>query len=870
MKYTTNTIRKMFLMFFKENNHKIIPSSSLIPKKKSNLLFTNAGMNQFQDVFLGKKKYPFSQVVTIQKCLRTGGKHNDLDEVGYSEYHNTFFEMLGNFSFGTYFKKEAILYAWNLLTDKSWFNIPKKKLFVTVYYKDKETYNIWNKIIKLSKKNIIKIYNKKNKKYESDNFWQMGDTGPCGPCTEIFFKKKNNNNQEYNLEDKSQCIEIWNIVFIQFNRINKNEIIPLKITCVDTGMGLERIASVLQNVNSNYQIDTFKKIITYISKINNLNISNHQSLNVIADHIRAAIFIINENIIPSNEHRGYILRRIIRRALCHGNKIGIKNIFFYKLTKIIISLFNNNEKDLENKKKYIINILKEEELQFHETLNKGIKFLNQEIKKLKKPEINSKIVFYLYDTLGFPIDLTKDICREQKIYINQEKLNNIILQHKKNTKNKIKKFIQNTIHTDIKTIFCGYKKNKITATIKKIFINGKEKKKILKHETGIIILDITPFFGESGGQIGDSGIIYKENVIFQVKDTQNFINAIGHIGTLCSGKMHINDIIVAEINKKKRLLIQNNHTATHLLQTTLKKILKYSIEQKGSFINDQYLRFDFTYPNKINIDEIFKIEKKINQYIQKNIIIYNKKINFEQAKSNNYIFLKNKIYQKIVRTVSIGNISKEICKGTHTHSTGNIGIFKIILNKSISSGIRRIEAITNIIALKKIQNHEKKINEIKIILKSDNTSIISKIKTLINENNDIKKENYYLNREIITYQIQTIRKKIIKIKNINFLSYEIKEKNIQLLKILIDQLKIYIHYGIIILFYKKNKKYIFIVSITKNLIKNIQANKIIEIIKNNTQGTGGGKSELAQCIGKNIKNISKIIQNIKKWINLKL
>ncbi|WP_343128070.1 alanine--tRNA ligase [Buchnera aphidicola (Takecallis taiwana)] len=865
MQYTTEKIRNMFLEFFKKKNHQIVCSSPLIPNKNCNLLFTNAGMNQFQDYFLGKKTYPFSQVATAQRCLRTGGKHNDFQEVGYSEYHNTFFEMLGNFSFGAYSKKEAILYAWELLTDKKWFNISKKKLFVTVYYKDHETYNIWNKIIQLSTDNIIKIYDKKNQKYESDNFWQMGDIGPCGPCTEIFFKKKNNINNLYNLDDKKQCIEIWNIVFIQFNKINNNEVIPLKIMSVDTGMGLERIASVLQNVESNYQTDVFKKIIKNICNINHLITTHNKSLNVIADHIRAAVFIIQEKIIPSHEGRGYILRKIIRRALFHGKKIGIKKTFLYKLVDCIIPPVIKNNQILDNKKYYIINILKEEELQFNITLNNGLKFLQKTIKQLKKNYIHHKTIFYLYDTLGFPIELTQDICRDYNIQIDQKQLDEFILQKKNNNNYNKKNTVNNIIYTNFKSKFCGYKKYETIAIVNKIFINNHETSKILKNETGVIILDKTPFFGESGGQIGDTGIIY-HNSIFNVHDTKNFMNATGHLGTLSSGKIQLYDTVFAQIDKKKRLRIQNNHTTTHLLHSALKKILKYPIEQKGSFINDKYLRFDFTYPKTIQSREIFNIENIINKNIQKNIIIKNKTIDFQKAKQKGYIFLKNKIYKSKIRTLSIHNVSKEICKGTHVKQTGEIGIAKICSYKSIAFGIKRIEMITGITALHKIQEKEKKIYDIQDTLNSDYLSLIHKIKKIINYCETIKQENNFLNQIIITSYKKKLINKIIKINQINFIMHQVNIHNTKSIKLLIKELIKKICPGIIILFYQYNKKYIFVIGVTKNLVFKIQATHIIKIINKYIKSTGGGKPELAQCTSENIVDTMKIKTYLQDWI----
>ncbi|CAL4322399.1 alanine--tRNA ligase [Buchnera aphidicola] len=870
MKYTTHIIKNMFLNFFKNHKHKIIKSSSLIPQEDSNLLFTNAGMNQFQNVFLGKIQYPFSQVVSIQKCLRTGGKHNDLNQVGYSPYHNTFFEMLGNFSFGSYFKKEAILYAWKLLTHQNWFNIPKEKLLVTVYYKDQESYNIWKDIIKLSKENIIQVKDKNNQKYESDNFWQMNETGPCGPCTEIFFKKKEC--KIYDLNNKKQCIEIWNIVFIQFNKINKNNLVPLKTASVDTGMGLERIASVLQNVHSNYKIDSMIKIKNYICKMHKLDaIKNNISINIITDHIRAAVCIIGDQILPSNDNRGYILRKIIRRALLHGNKLGIKKIFFYKLVSITIKSLKDFKEQLQQKKIYIENILKQEELQFIKTLKKGLALLRCYIKKLKNNQLDSKIIFSLYDTIGFPIDLTKNICYENNIQVNEKEIKNIILEHKKNQKNKNNNCKSiHTIHTNIKSKFTGYKNYKIITIVKKIFVNNEECQKISKNQYGIIITAKTPFFAESGGQIGDTGIIYNQKSFFKVNNTQNFINSIGHIGQLQSGMIQIHDIVTTKINLKKRILIKKNHTATHLLQASLQEELQYNIEQKGSFINEKYLRFDFSYPNIINIESIFNIENKINKKIQNNLIIQNKCCTFENAKNHGYKFLKNKYYPTNVRILTISNFSKEICKGTHVNRTGEIGIFKIISCKNISFGIKRIEAKTGTYAFKQIYEKYQIIENIQNTLHTDQNTIIPKIKKLQKNFLYLQKQNNILNQKIILVEKKKFMKKMINIKNIHFLFLQVEIQDSKLLKNIIDHIKKEITSGIIILFYKKNNKYIFIASITLNIKKIITAIQIINIIKKNINGYGGGKEELAECAGKYIHNIKNIIKNIQSQIISKI
>ncbi|MCW5197171.1 alanine--tRNA ligase [Buchnera aphidicola] len=868
MKYTINNVRKMFLDFFQKNQHTIISSSSLLPNNHSNLLFTNAGMNQFQDIFLGYKKYHFPRVTTAQRCLRMGGKHNDFKQVGYSEHHHTFFEMLGNFSFGDYFKKESILYAWKLLTNKKWFNLPKNKFFVTVYQDDQETYNIWKNIIQLPEYKIIRIGNKLHNTYESDNFWQMGDTGPCGPCTEIFFNQSNDEKiYLHNLNDSNKYIEIWNIVFIQFNRINHNKLIPLSTFSVDTGMGLERITAILQKVHSTFKIDAFQNLIKSICQINKIdNNKNHQSINIIADHIRASTFIINDNILPNHEHRGYILRKIIRRALLHGYKLGIKKNFLYKLVSSVIKYFGNFKKKLYNQQKKIENIIQTEELQFKKILEKGFDLLLKKIENIKNNKLDANTIFYLHDTFGFPIDLTQDICQEYQINIDIHELNNIISQHKKKSQQNIINKNAHTIHTNTKSIFQGYKYHTIKAKIKQIFICGEEKSTISENEEGIIILDKTPFYGESGGQIGDNGKIFTKKSIFYVNNVQHYSYAIGHIGKIQLGKIKINDIITAQIDIKKRLLIQNNHSATHLLHSALNLILKTNIHQQGSFINEKYLRFDFSHTQKINKDQISYIEKKINYQIQKNKIIYNHISNINQAQLEKYTFRKNKHYYKTIRMLTIGSFSKELCGGTHAQRTGNIGLFKITSTKTVSSGVYRIEATTGKYALNIINIQNQNMLTIQEILKVQNSEILQKIKKIIYYYTELKKENQILNHKITLYYTKQLSKNIIKIKNINFLSSEINIHKRKLLNMIIDQLKKVIHIGIIILFYQYQNKYICIISLTKNIIHKIQANKIVEIIKQYTHCSGGGKLKTAECLIDNINNFDKILPKIKLWI----
>lgn len=875
MKNTTNEIREQFLKFFQKKGHTILPSSSLIPQNDSTLLFTNAGMNQFKNFFLNPKKKKYSRIATAQRCLRTGGKHNDLENVGYTERHHTFFEMLGNFSFNDYFKKEAITYAWELLTSKEWFNINKNKLWISVYQNDEETYKIWIDVIKVSPERIIKIGDKNNCKYNSENFWQMGDTGPCGPCTEIFYNydiKKRHDFYQFLKNKNEYFIEIWNIVFIEYNRISSTEIIPLKYKSIDTGMGLERIASVLQNVNSNYKIDIFSKLIQNISHFSNKDNLNNISLKIISDHIRSCIFLIYENVIPSNEYRGYILRRIIRRMLIHAYKIGIKKNFFYKVFSHFIKNISENFHFLKEKEKKIQEILKIEEMQFSETLEKGLKILNIELKKTSDQKISGKTVFYLYDTFGFPLDLTIDICREKgiKIDINSYYLEKEKQKQKSKLGNKFYENYNEKINVNDNCVFEGYKKNTIKAMIKYIYVNKKSSSVILEGENGIIFLNKTSFYPESGGQIGDIGKLYYKKSYFIVENTKKYGNTIGHIGKMIKGKFEINSLLYTKIDKIYRNQIQLNHSATHLLHSALRQVLGNTVTQKGSLVTNTRLRFDFSYPKTINLSDIQKIESIVNSEICKNNLIKVKSCTLEEAKKKKAIALFENKYNSIVRIVSIKNFSIELCGGTHTNRTGNIGLFKIIEQSSISSGVKRILAITADQAINFLHVKENEIENISNSLKTKSVNFKEKIeKLIINLKNLEKKINILQIKENI-YQIKKITKNAENIKGVTLLinifnSYEHKS-----LKLIIDKLKKDFKTAIIIFINKNNNNFNIISGVTKDLTNYLTALDIIKIFIKHSDGKGGGKKEIAEGNSLNIINLAKVLKIIKLWINLKI
>ncbi|QJC37574.1 alanine--tRNA ligase [Enterobacteriaceae endosymbiont of Donacia bicoloricornis] len=843
-------VREMFLDFFYKKKHKIIKGSSLIPKNDTSLLFTNAGMNQFKEYFLGYKKSPYPRITTIQKCIRVGGKHNDLENVGFTNRHHTFFEMLGNFSFGDYFKKEAIFYAWELLTSSKWFNLEKKKIYITVYYTDIETYNIWYKNIGIPRKNILLIKDKNNKIYHSDNFWQMSETGPCGPSTEIFYDLGHNLKDNIKNNTYNRFIEIWNIVFIQFNKNLKEELIPLPIKSVDTGMGLERISSILEGVNSNYKLYFFQKIIKNINNFVKIKNLKNNSLKVIADHIRSSIYLISEGILPNNEKRGYILRKILRRAINHGRILGVKKPFLYKLVKIYIKYINNTEKIFLYKKyDYITNIIKNEEENFNKIINSGILLLEKEIKKSNKNFLSGKQMFYLYDTFGLSPDLIQDICINKKInFDKKEFIKYMDIQRQKSRKNiffekKINLYYENRVSK-----FDGYSNFTIYSKILDIYFNEKLTNKINEGESGEIILNITSFYGESGGQLGDIGYLEKDKKnIFQVYNTKIHGNLIIHIGKMILGSLKIDDYIFSRIDITNRLMISRNHSATHLLHSILRQKFGNGIEQKGSLITNQYLRFDFSYNYSLELEDIFDIEKKINNYIFKNIPIkiYLKKKK-ELQNNKNIIKLFNNKYGKIVRIVDIQNISQELCSGTHILSTQEIGFFIITKFLSIANGIKRIHAITHNLALDYVQKQNKNIKIISNIFRIDEKNLIKNILLDKKKINILKNNIQELEQYISLKEEKNLIKNIILINNINLIISKIYNFNPKLFNYIIKKLLKKFKKTIIFLSTKWEKKIFFIIKITTNINKKINAKEIIQKILDKNSCKVNGCANIAQ------------------------
>ena len=861
-------IRTQFLNFFEDKNHTIVPSSSLVPHEDPTLLFTNAGMNQFKDIFLGDEKKPYTKAASSQKCVRAGGKHNDLENVGYTARHHTFFEMLGNFSFGDYFKKEAINYAWELLTEI--YAIPKSKLLVTVYKDDTEAYDIWANDIGLPTNKIIKIGDNKGSKFASDNFWMMGDTGPCGPCSEIFYdhgEAIDGGPPGSKNEDGDRFIEIWNLVFMQYNRDEEGKMHLLPKPSVDTGMGLERITAVLQNVHSNYDIDIFSTLIKEAAKLSRNTPISHPSLKVLSDHIRATSFLIGDGVMPANEGRGYVLRRIIRRAIRHGYKLGIKEPFFFKLVeplnKVMGSAFNFSKE----RKKIIIDEIRLEEQNFFETIENGMVILDKAIDELKlnkKSEISGKVAFKLHDTYGFPLDLTADVCRENNITINTKEFDSAMAKQKNmarsagNFKAKV-----NIDYNGPDTIFLGYKDTSATAKLLHILKDDKSVENLKEKEKGILILDQTPFYAESGGQIGDKGVIIAKNNEFEVTDTLKIKgNIFAHIGYLNHGQLNVNDKVTASINAEHRQNVMRNHSVTHLLHKALKITLGDHVEQKGSLVDSQRTRFDFSHPKPLTLNEKKSIEQLVNDEILKNEVTKAEVMDIEKAKKSGAMMLFGEKYGEKVRVIDIG-YSRELCGGTHVSQTGDIGLFKIQSESGIASGIRRIEATSGFNVIDMLNQQEIVLGKIAKELNVGANEAENKLSQVIKQMKENEKIISQLKSKIAGNEGNNLINQAIDFGEYKFLGMQVNNLGTNELREMIDNLKEKLQSAVIILGSHVNGKVSFAVGITDNLTEKIKAGEIAKRLGEYVGGKGGGRDNFAMAGGSDINSMDIAIKNIK-------
>ncbi|QRI83626.1 alanine--tRNA ligase [Glaesserella parasuis] len=872
---TTSEIRQAFLEFFQSKGHTIVPSSSLVPENDPTLLFTNAGMNQFKDVFLGLDKRSYNRATSSQRCVRAGGKHNDLENVGYTARHHTFFEMLGNFSFGDYFKPDAIAFAWEFLTSPQWLALPKEKLWVTVYETDDEAYDIWNREIGVPAERIVRIGDNKGAPYASDNFWQMGDTGPCGPCTEIFYDHGDHiwgGPPGSTEEDGDRFIEVWNVVFMQFNRQADGTLKKLPKPSVDTGMGLERISAVLQHVNSNYEIDIFQALIKEIASLLNVTDLDNKSLRVIADHIRSCAYLIADGVMPSNEGRGYVLRRIIRRAVRHGNILGAKSAFFYQLVPTLAKAMGQAGEILTQKQAHIQKALKAEEDQFARTLERGLALLEDALTKVENKVLSGEVAFKLYDTYGFPLDLTADVCRERGITIDEAGFEREMQAQRARAQasSNFGTDYNNVIKVDGSTEFKGYEVTECEATVVALFSNGKAVEAIQSGENAVVVLDRTTFYGESGGQVGDSGVIASEICNFEVNDTQKYGQVFGHIGQLASGTLSVGDKVKAEVNTTRRHAITLNHSATHLLHSALRQVLGDHVAQKGSLVSENSLRFDFSQGEAISKADLEEIERIINTKIRENIVVTTEVMDLESAKQKGAMALFGEKYGDRVRVVDITAFSVELCGGTHVKQTGEIGLFKVVSEGAVAAGVRRIEAVTGENAIGLLHQQQQILNQSAELLKADTASLVEKIQQLQEKSKKVEKELQQLKDKLAAQAGGELAKQAQQINGVNVVVQRLENVDAKALRTMVDDLKNQLGSAVIVFATQTDEKVNLIVGVTKDLTDKVNAGELVGLMAQEVGGKGGGRADMAMAGGSQPENITQALNVATNWIQAKL
>ena len=875
MSKSTAEIRQAFLDFFHSKGHQVVASSSLVPHNDPTLLFTNAGMNQFTDVCLGLDKRNYSRATTSQRCVRAGGKHNDLENVGYTARHHTFFEMLGNFSFGDYFKHDAIQFAWELLTSEKWFALPKERLWVTVYESDDEAYEIWEKEVGIPRERIIRIGDNKGAPYASDNFWQMGDTGPCGPCTEIFYDHGDHiwggppGSPE---EDGDRYIEIWNIVFMQFNRQADGTMEPLPKPSVDTGMGLERIAAVLQHVNSNYDIDLFRTLIQAVAKVTGATDLSNKSLRVIADHIRSCAFLIADGVMPSNENRGYVLRRIIRRAVRHGNMLGAKETFFYKLVGPLIDVMGSAGEDLKRQQAQVEQVLKTEEEQFARTLERGLALLDEELAKLSGDTLDGETAFRLYDTYGFPVDLTADVCRERNIKVDEAGFEAAMEEQRRRAREAsgFGADYNAMIRVDSASEFKGYDHLELNGKVTALFVDGKAVDAINAGQEAVVVLDQTPFYAESGGQVGDKGELKGANFSFAVEDTQKYGQAIGHIGKLAAGSLKVGDAVQADVDEARRARIRLNHSATHLMHAALRQVLGTHVSQKGSLVNDKVLRFDFSHNEAMKPEEIRAVEDLVNAQIRRNLPIETNIMDLEAAKAKGAMALFGEKYDERVRVLSMGDFSTELCGGTHASRTGDIGLFRIISESGTAAGVRRIEAVTGEGAITTVHADSDRLSEVAHLLKGDSNNLADKVRSVLERTRQLEKELQQLKEQAAAQESANLSSKAIDVNGVKLLVSELSGVEPKMLRTMVDDLKNQLGSTIIVLATVAEGKVSLIAGVSKDVTDRVKAGELIGMVAQQVGGKGGGRPDMAQAGGTDAAALPAALASVKGWVSAKL
>ncbi|MDH4315691.1 MAG: alanine--tRNA ligase [Gammaproteobacteria bacterium] len=860
---TSNELRRAFLEFFRDRGHEIVPSSPLVPGNDPTLLFTNAGMVQFKDVFLGSDKRKYKRAVSSQRCVRAGGKHNDLENVGYTARHHTFFEMLGNFSFGDYFKEEAIRLAWEFLTGT--LGLQPERLWVTVFEEDDEAADIWLKKVKVDSKRFSRMGVK-------DNFWSMGDTGPCGPCSEIFYDHGPDvagGPPGSPNEDGDRYVEVWNLVFMQFDKAASGDMTPLPKPSVDTGMGLERISAVMQGVHSNYQIDLFAKLISATAKILRVKNDGSSSLNVIADHIRACSFLIVDGVLPGNEGRGYVLRRIIRRAIRHGKKLGVADSFFYKLVKPLCDEMGEAYPELPKAGAHVEKVLKAEEERFAETLDQGIEILDATIKDLKGKTIPGEVVFQLYDTYGFPVDLTADIARERGLAIDETGFEKQMTAQRDRARSasKFSAAESSAIKSDACSGFTGYDGLEEKSTIVAIFKDGQEVDSIAAGDEAAIVLDSTPFYAESGGQVGDAGVLVSGKNSFLVSDTQKSGKAIVHFGKLQGGKLQKGTAIVARVDAERRRATVLNHSATHLMHAALRKVLGDHVTQKGSLVAPDRLRFDFSHYEGVTAEQLQTIEELVNDEIRRNTAAETKHMKYDDAVASGAIALFGEKYEDEVRVLRLGDFSVELCGGTHVSRAGDIGLFKIVSESGVASGVRRIEAVTGKGALRWIDANQRNLDAVASLLRSQRDQVVPKVEQLIRRGKELEKELAQTRQQLLTGGTSTTAENIVEIDGIKILAIRMDGADAKTLRDAVDRFKDKLQSAVIVLGSVDDGKVRLAAGVTRNNTGRIQAGDVIRPVAEQVGGKGGGRPDFAQAGGNKPDALDAALASVQAWVS---
>ncbi len=870
----SSEIRQKFLDFFASKGHTVVASSSLVPHDDPTLLFTNAGMNQFKDVFLGFDKRPYTRATSSQKCVRAGGKHNDLENVGYTARHHTFFEMLGNFSFGDYFKRDAISYAWELLTQV--YKLPVDKLYVTVYEEDDEAYDIWTKEMGLAADRVIRIGDNKGVRYASDNFWMMGDTGPCGPCTEIFYDHGAHipgglpGTPE---EDGDRFIEIWNNVFMQYNRDEAGVMHLLPKPSVDTGMGLERISAVLQHVHANYEIDLFQALIKAAARETQCDELNSPSLKVLADHIRACSFLIADGVIPGNEGRGYVLRRIIRRAIRHGYKLGARAAFFYKLVPDLVSEMGVAYPDLGAAKSRVMDVLKQEEERFFTTIEHGMSILEADLAQMSQSgnkTFNGDTAFKLHDTFGFPLDLTQDVCREHGVSVDIAGFDAAMANQKQMARAAGKfKMTLNLEYDGVPTIFHGYEALQNQGNVLALYQEGVAVQELSEGETGVLVLDNTPFYAESGGQVGDSGEVRGIQGIFAVEDTQKIqATVFGHHGVLKTGKLRVGDNVSARVDGNARLATERNHSVTHLMHKALREVLGEHVQQKGSQVDSDKTRFDFVHNAPIRDTDIAKVEAIVNAEILANVATDASVMSIEDAQKTGAMMLFGEKYGDEVRVLSIGS-SKELCGGTHVKRTGDIGLFKIVSEAGVASGVRRVEAVTGTGALALINAQQAQLQSIAAVVKAQPQNVAARVLQVLDNVKALEKELAGLKSKLAASQGDDLLKQAVDINGIKVLAGQLDGADALALRETLNNMKDKLPNSAIVLASVVDGKVSLVAGVSASLIAKIKAGELVNMVAQQVGGKGGGKPDMAMAGGTQPENLSAALASVAIWVATK-